>query len=152
MKYRFLLLLVAAAICLSTPLNAANQGQAEVPFDATLVNPCNGELVDIGGTVHVDVTLTSNNNTFHLTLHANPQGATGVGESTGATYHATGVTRQDEQVRLINGSAKASYVNRFDIVADGGVPSFSVHETAHVTFNANGDVTASFDKLSTSCP
>jgi type 1 fimbria pilin len=151
MRSLSIVILALAALCLSAPAFAANSGQLEVQFSGTITNPCNGETVAFGGTVHIDSTVTINGNTAHLTSHANPQGVTGVGETTSAKYQANGVTRQDLQGSLVNGSVNFAFINRFDFMGRGSVPNFSVHETAHITVNANGTITASFDNFSATC-
>ncbi len=52
---------------------------------------------------------------------------------------------------FINGQFQETFVNRFDFIGQGSAPNFTTHETFHVTVNANGTITASFDKLSDSC-
>lgn len=151
MKSLLLSILGLSVLCLSLPALAANSGQAEVPFDIPLVNPCNGETVVTSGVVHADATFTITKNAGHLTSHFNPQGVTAVGETTGAVYHATGVTGEDQQVHFVNGSANITYVNRFDFVGDGAAPNFSTHQTAHITYNSNGTLTVFFDNFSTTC-
>ena len=143
--------LAVACVCFGATGFAANSGQMYVPFNGTITNPCNGETVTYNGVVHLDMTFTLNKNTVHATLVANPQGVKGLGETTGATYQATGVTRQDQSGSLVNGSLTFTYVNRFDFIAQGSVPGFEEHETLHVTFNAKGTATASFDNFSTTC-
>ena len=145
------LILALAVLCLSAPLFAANSGQADFQITLTLVNPCNGEVVDAIGSIHVDATLTITGQNTHITSHVNPHGVTGIGETTGVTYHGTGVTRQDQQASSVNGSFTTTFVNRFDFMGQGSVPNFSTHETAHITFNEDGTLTASFDNFSTTC-
>ena len=151
MKSLLLLILAVGVLCISPNVFAANSGQADIPFVVTLINPCNGEAVDVNGVVHADATITITGKTIHMTAHFNPQGLTGVGETTGATYHGTGVTRMDQEASVVNGSFTSTFINRFDFIGHGSVPNFSVHETAHITLNEDGTMTVSFDKLSTTC-
>jgi hypothetical protein len=151
MKSLSMLMVAAAVLWISAPVFAANSGQVDVPFSVQLVNPCNGELVDTSGSVHVDETLTITGQTAHMTIHANPQGVTGGGETTGVTYHGTGVAALSQQVSLVNGSANGTFVSRFDFVGQGSVPNFFSDEVMHITANADGTVTASFDVLDTTC-
>jgi hypothetical protein len=151
MKTLQLFVLALAVLCLTAPVFAANSGQVDVPFIVQLVNPCNSELVDTNGFVHIDITFTLTGQNAHLTIHANPQGVTGIGETTGVTYHGTGVSALSQRVSLVNGSATAKFVSRFDFVGQGSVPNFFMDEVMHITTNANGTVTASFDVLDTTC-
>jgi hypothetical protein len=75
----------------------------------------------------------------------------GIGETTGVTYHGTGVSTLSQHVSLVDGSANGTFVSRFDFVGQGSVPNFFMDEVMHITANANGTVTASFDVLDTSC-
>ncbi len=85
---------------------------------------------------------------FHVESSANPQGVRGVGLTTGATYRGTGVTRSTENVTA---GVQSVFVNNFRLIGTGGAPSFTVHEVAVFVVNANGVVTASFDKVSVTC-
>jgi hypothetical protein len=123
------------------------------PFELATFVPCAaggaGEVVVLTGALH-DV--------FHLTLtpsghatvrfHDNPQGVTGTGLTTGAAYRAVGVTQETMTVRI--GSAD-TFVNSFHVIGRGPASNFTVHETLHLTVNANGTVTASFDHLRIAC-
>jgi hypothetical protein len=44
-----------------------------------------------------------------------------------------------------------TFINRFDIIGQGTGNNFTVHETAHITFNADGTVTVNFDNFSVEC-
>jgi len=149
MKRFSLLILAPAVLCLNA--FAANQGQQQIPFNGSITNPCNGETVDFSGTVHGNSTITVNGNNFHATFQFNPQGVNGNGETTGAKYQATGVTREDFNGSFTNGSFNETFINRFDFMGQGSTPNFSVHETFHITVNANGTVSVSFDNFSTTC-
>ena len=70
----------------------------QIPFSQLVFVPCAdsgaGELILISGTLHVlsHVTIDAQGG-LHAKIHFQPQGATGVGLTTGDTYHATGVTQ-----------------------------------------------------------
>jgi hypothetical protein len=44
-----------------------------------------------------------------------------------------------------------TFINRFDMIGQGQAPNFSVHETFHVTVNADGSVTSFHDNFSITC-
>ena len=69
---------------------------------------------------------------------AHPQGGTLIGQVTGIPYRATGVTKES------SGNNGFTFVNRFHFVGKG--TQFFIKQTAHVTVNANGDITASFSR------
>ena len=109
-----------------------------------------GEVVEITGRLHVVVhaTLSSDSN-FIFKEHFQPQGAGGIGSVTGDTYHATGVTQDHTH----NGHVGQNFtlVNNFRIIGQKTGNNVLIHEVAHFTVNANGTVTASFDKLTAEC-
>jgi len=110
-----------------------------------------GEIVDLSGQLHTLITFTINGNKVSGKQHFQPQGLSGVGETTGLKYQGTGVTQTSFTASLQNGQANNTFINRFDIIGQGPDNSFSVHETAHITFNANGDVTVFFDNFKVDC-
>jgi hypothetical protein len=127
----------------------------QVPFSFTAFVPCAnggaGEDVLVNGTLHILTHQTiSNSGNVHVKLHSQPQGATGVGQTTGDTYHATGVTQ--EEINL-NGPFPITdtFVNNFRIIGPGSNNNLLIHELVHVTINANGVLTAFVDNSSIEC-
>lgn len=108
-------------------------------------------MVDLSGTLHTLVSATVNANSASGYFHFQPDGISGVGETTGTVYHATGVTLQSFKTALQNGQGSQTYVNNFRIIGDGPGNNYLVHETLHITFNAGGNVTVSFDDLRIDC-
>jgi hypothetical protein len=124
-----------------------------IPFAQVVLVPCAnggaGELVLISGNLHILITSTvDNNGGTQDKNHAQPQGATGVGLTTGDVYRATGVTQ--DQV-TINGAGEFTFVNNFRIIGPGPGNNLLVHQTVHVTINANGDMTVDVDNSSVEC-
>ena len=140
-----------AAFMLSVPAFADNSINTSVPFSETLVNPCNGENVAASGLVHININITTNGNGLHAMMQSNPQGVTGIGETTGATYHGTGVGHENINISSKDGSFTDSYVLRVDFIGNGQVPNFEFHETAHITVNADGTIIVNFDNIGTTC-
>src|SRR5688572_27059359 len=66
-----------------------------VPFATTVFVPCAnggaGEFVDLEGSLHIVTHLTVNGNGFSAKTHYQPQGVSGVGQTTGDQYNAVGV-------------------------------------------------------------
>ena len=110
-----------------------------------------GEIVDLSGPLHSVISLTINGNSVRGIMHFQPQGISGTGETTGDTYHATGLTETTFKMSLQNGQANSTFVNRFDIIGQGTGNNFTVHETAHITVNADGSVTVFFDNFGVEC-
>lgn len=124
-----------------------------VPIDIFVFVPCAaggaGEEVILSGTLHLlSHTTFDNRGGFHAKFHAQPQGVTGLGLTTGDTYQGTGVT-QDQ----FNGTvgSEFTFVNNFNIIGQGPGNNAMIHETFHVTVNANGQVTAVVDNFRATC-
>ena len=129
----------------------------EVPLALTVFVPCAnggaGENVDISGTLHILLHFTlSDNGRVTLKEHFQPQGAGGIGETTGDTYRATGVTQDIQTSDGIAGPPfEFTFVNNFRIIGQGAGNNLLIHENLHVTINANGDVTSFHDDFSAEC-
>jgi hypothetical protein len=130
---------------------AAVQVNTSFPFNAQIFIPCNGDIVDASGLVHGVSALTINGNHFSVVSHFNAAGISGTSESTGAKYRGTGVTTDNFGGSFVNGQARETFVNRFDFIGQGSAPNFTTHETLHITVNANGTITAFFDKFIGTC-
>jgi hypothetical protein len=147
--------LVTIAAALALGVSAA---QSEVivndsqPFSLVDFVPCAnggaGELVLVTGNLHTLVTETVTNNTVSFKVHFQPQGADGVGLTTGDSYHATGVTQ--EHISL-GPALNDTFVNNFRIIGQGPDNNLLVHQTIHLTINANGDLTAEILNESIEC-
>src|SRR6266480_1996880 len=139
----------------TTSANAAIQVNERIPITLSVFVPCAaggaGETVDISGPLHVLITFTINGNHVSGRQQFQPQGISGTGETTGLTYHGTGLTATSFAGSLVNGQFTETFINRFDIIGQGTGNNFTVHETAHITFNADGTVTVFFDNFSVEC-
>ena len=149
------LVMVCLIVSISALGVASTQTQSmEVPLALSQFIPCanlgNGEIVDFSGTLHVVISSTANGNNIHLNELFNPQGAKGVGETTGDVWQATGETRQDLTASVSSFPFEITFVNNFKLV-DGRGGSFQIHENVHVTVNADGTMTASHDNLTFTC-
>ncbi|HKY61240.1 MAG TPA: hypothetical protein VJP59_09535 [Gemmatimonadota bacterium] len=110
-----------------------------------------GELVQLEGTLHSLFHVTINGNSFKMKIHNQPQGIRGTGLTTGDKYQATGVTQETIGGSFVNGRFSDTFVNNFRIVGQGPGNNWLVHETFHVTLNANGELTAFVDHFSVEC-
>ena len=101
-----------------------------------------GEIIVFQGDQHLTFTETSTAN-GHLStkLQWNAEGITGIGQYTGFTYRATGVT-QDHTVSGAPLPYSETMINNNHIIGQGQATNMDLHETVHITVNANGDVTA----------
>jgi len=128
-----------------------------IPFEMTVHVDCAlggaGEDVELTGELHVlIVTTVSKSGMQHTELHFQPINVSGVGETSGDKYRAVGITRTDMTIDTSDGfPQETTAVNNFYIIGQGPGNNFMVHETFHVTINANGEVTADIDKLIIEC-
>jgi hypothetical protein len=134
-------------------LHAAVTTDVRVPANIPVFIPCAaggaGELVVLEGNLHVLLRFTvSANGTVHAASHFQPQGISGVGQTTGDKYQATGVT-QDEFNATVG--HEETFINNFRIIGQENGNNFLVHQTIHMTINANGSVTAFVNMVSVDC-
>ena len=126
-----------------------------VPFAQAVIVPCAnggaGEIVLVEGTLHLLDHITINNNRANIKVHAQPQGASGVGQTTGDIYRATGGTQEQDSIPLTNGAFEFTFINNFKIIGQGPDNNLLVHQTVHITMNANGTITAVVDNTSVEC-
>jgi hypothetical protein len=118
------------------------------PMTDVVVNPCNGESVQLGGTVHDVVHVTINGNVFSVMEHANGADVSGVGRTTGASYKGNDVLASHFSAAA---GVETSVVESITMNAKGSTPSFVIKLVEHITIDANGVVTASVDNRTTSC-
>lgn len=152
---RVMLCLVAVLTILIVPANAAVQVNDKSDISLTVFIPCAaggaGETVDLSGSLHTLISSTFNGNNVSGYFHMQPQGISGTGETTGTKYQATGVTQESFKSSLQNGQANFTYVNNFRIIGQGPGNNYLVHETMHLTINANGTITVFHDNFSVDC-
>jgi hypothetical protein len=137
------------------PTNAAVQVNDRTDISLTVSIPCAaggaGEVVDLSGPLHTLITFTINGNKVSGFFHFQPQGISGTGETTGEKYQATGVTQESFDQSMQNGQANMTFINNFRIIGQGPGNNFLVHETLHITINANGTATVFHDNFSIEC-
>ena len=150
-----LLALVVPALTFSTTSVARAEvtENVRVPVDIGVFIPCAdggaGEVVTLSGDLHIVLRYTeSQGGAIHAASHFQPQGISGVGETTGDKYQGTGVT-QDEFNATVG--VEETFVNNFRIIGQGPSNNYLVHSVFHITFNANGSITALVDTLSVDC-
>jgi hypothetical protein len=110
---------------------------------------CEGGVVELTGEFHIlsHVTISPSGN-VHAKFHINPSNLTG--EIAGVTYHGTGETQEEFNS---NGPLPITdtFVNNFRIIAQGSADNYLVHNTFHITINANGTVTSVVDNSQFDC-
>lgn len=114
--------------------------------------PCTGDEVILEGFMHVLITGTVDaNGGAHGKYKMQPmnlQGEVIWGPNEGAKYNGTGGTQ--DQWNMKKGETY-TFINNYRMIGQGKAPNYMVHETWHVTINANGEVTAVVDNVKVSC-
>jgi hypothetical protein len=110
-----------------------------------------GEVVSGTIQLHTLITSTVNGNKVSGKTHFQPQGGSLVGETTGDAYRPTGVTQDTFNGSLQNGLFTQTFINNFRIIGQGPGNNFLVHESFHLTINANGVTTVTHDNVSEDC-
>jgi hypothetical protein len=152
-------LALAMFLALAVPTSLASAAVSDtvrirVPLDGNTWNPCalenTGEYVALDGTVQeVWHTVIDGNGGAHVSAHLNIQGGSGVGLTSGKKYRfsATGLMNQSVKV-----GETYSYLFEWRVVGPGhGNNYFIREEHGHYTVNANGEVTAVFDRFHEEC-
>jgi hypothetical protein len=147
-----ILLAVVASGLLAVTSASASAVTEKIPFDVVLApeEAC-GEAIHLSGTLLAQFSFTeTSGGNVEMGFHFNPQGITGVGLTSGATYHATGVTRGTTTIRA-KGGISDTFVNSFKIIGEGSAPNFLQTDVIHLTVNAKGEVTASVEQSIIRC-
>jgi hypothetical protein len=118
----------------------------------TSITSCNGEEVDLTGELLL---------IFHSTYDASgqshsdftivPRQVTGVGSETGTQYRAVGGAREQFNVTTTEVAQHYTFTNIFNLVSQDGSENLLAAITFHLTYNANGEVTATADHGFVSC-
>jgi hypothetical protein len=151
---RRLIILLAIVACglLAITSASATAVTEKVPFDLVLApeEVC-GEAIQLSGTLLTEFSFTeTSGGNVEIGFHFNPQGITGVGLTSGATYHATGETLGTTTIRATGGFSD-TFVNNFKIIGEGRAANFLETDVIHLTVNANGVVTATVDQSMIRC-
>jgi hypothetical protein len=152
MRHLIILLAVVASGLLAVTSASATAVTEKIPFDFVLApeEAC-GEAIHLSGTLLAEFSFTeSSGGNVEIGFHFNPQGITGVGLTSGASYHATGVTLGTTTIKA-KGGISDTFVNNFKIIGEGSAPNFLETDVIHITVNAKGVVTATVEKSMIRC-
>jgi hypothetical protein len=147
-----IVLAVVATGLLAVTSASAKATTEKIPFDTVLApeEAC-GEAIHLSGTLLAQFTFTETpSGNVEIGFHFNPQGITGVGLTSGATYHATGETLGTTTINA-KGGISDTFVNNFKIIGAGKAQNFLETDVMHLTVNANGDVTTTVEKSTIRC-
>jgi hypothetical protein len=149
----YLMLAVMLLTVSVQPVQAEVQTNIKVPVTIGVFIPCaangSGEVVFLTGNLHVLLRFTMDQaGGIHVASHFQPQGISGMGQTTGDMYRGTGVTQDEFNAKV---GSEETLINNFRIIGQGNGNNFLVHETFHITFNTDGVITASLDNFSVDC-
>jgi len=135
------------------PIAHAQTDQGRIEYDEYVFVECAnggaGEEVHLTGYLHVTFSQTFDNaGGVHVKMHANPQGISGIGQTTGDTYRGTGVSKTQFNLKV---GEQSTIVDNFNIIGQGPGNNLLVHSTFHITVNANGNLTAWVDNSHSEC-
>ena len=105
----------------------------------------------LSGQLHDVVSTVVSGDSVHLMETDNPQDITGVGLTTGDRYQGAGVTRYDANSTGVLFPLAFTLVNAFHVIGTGPNNNFVIHETEHITVNADNTVVVMFDNVSVTC-
>lgn len=115
-------------------------------------HPCVGESVLFNGHINeIGKVMDDGSGGFHARYHLNLQDFSGIGMTSNETYRLIDTANQS-----INSSGSGlpyeeTYVEQFKIVGPGPGNDYILRITFHITFNANGVITADVDKAEWGC-
>lgn len=131
------------------PSNDIDQN-ATIPSAFTGVNPCNGDVVPLTGTLHIHITSTvaeSGNQHFYTDLTGQ---YSGTGAPSLVNYNA--YTRQfDEFSTQDPFPIEETMISTYDVNSQTGIDNYSVTVETHVTINANSQPTADVQFIRSAC-
>jgi len=146
---------VVAALIAAVPTTLAAQATSTVerfeePFDALVENPCNGEEVQITGTLKITERRTVDaNGVVHFSYNLVPNVR---GEGASGAYKVVGGERLTE--KFIDGQFDPYSANntfQFNIISQGRAPNFITTISAHFTSEADGTITRDFFHVNERC-
>lgn len=147
---RFISLLMGLGILFSfilpvSVVSALGATSTDMPLHFIRSGDCTGEDVEISGTIHL-VNQTQADGS--LIGHFNYMDVTALGLTSGANYRVNAV----DHLRLSAPfPSDITSVQTFRLISRGSGSNLLIHATYHITINANGEMTASLDNLTTQC-
>jgi hypothetical protein len=95
---------------------------------ASVVNPCNGELVIVEGKGHVVTTTTANpDGSTRIYSHINYAGISGVGQVTGLKYQLVAAAKQDQTTDLPAGAYSYEVQEQVGLISQGPTDNYKTH-------------------------
>jgi len=135
------------------PLFSAVTSTVKIPIEDTYVGSaiCSPEAVQF--TLREQLVLHETDDAagdIHLMFVVNDKGTTGLGLTTGTKYYQTGATVETAHI-----TDPYPFVDTFifvvNLVSAGRAPNYRLHVNAHVTVNANGELTSFVENVTEEC-
>jgi hypothetical protein len=118
------------------------------PIDGYAYSDCAGESIYVTGEAHYLVTVTEDGaGGYHGKYHVNIKGV-GVGEDSGDKYQYNGV--MNEEINVAAGEEE-TLTESVNLIGQGKAANMVLKWDAHITVNANGDVTVYRDNERIDC-
>jgi hypothetical protein len=148
-KFRVAAVAMTLTLVMPPAVGAEVLLNVNVDSSADDYNPCTGEPILVYGTVHLLVTQTEDTSGGQrLHSHVNYQDVRALGLITGTTYINPGAG--NAIVNATSGAGEATIQTRTQFIAPGQ-DSFYAEQHIHLTINANGDVTVSYNDVVFTC-
>lgn len=134
----------------SIGVNASVTEQSFTPLDLYFLNKCTGDRFLVTGTVHTVYTGTvAMGGRFHSGIHINFQSAGGENLTSGIRYRV--ISNQEGTSTYGRSPSERTSLLIFKLVGSGPGDNYTLRTQAHLTVNANGEATASFDEGEVVC-
>jgi hypothetical protein len=116
----------------------------------TILNECNGEMVDLSGTLHEETSFSTNTKgATHFSLNATTH-LTGIGEITGVNYVANDTTHIETNTRGV--AQEQSMNTKMKLISQGPqTPNMVDHATLHVVIDKDNNVKVDISKHQIKC-
>lgn len=130
-------------------LQTVAPASAPASFVASLVNPCNGEDVDIEGWIQLRYETRTNPLGGSVTVGRILEHGAGIGEITGAQYQFSADTIFNATAGAVQFGGTTNVVVR--LLAQGQVPNFLGLQIVHFVVNSNGDLVGLVEDFRSEC-
>ena len=124
-----------------------------VPYETFVANPCTEDVIYLSGYVHQVVSSTLNRNRFRTHEYTNFNDLTAVSLIDGTTYDVHGSTRTGSGRSLVfnPGLFPHEFTAVDTLYLVGGGETLQLHQSIHITINADGTVTSVADNPILEC-
>ncbi len=149
---RIALMLFAASFSSSVHAQiTTNTQRFDFSVDGTAIAGCNGEIIDLHGTIHSIVNLTQTSSGFISALTISSyRDVTGTGETTGAKYHMFWLDGI-HSLTLPNGQTTFTTFDTLRMISNGAAPNSVANEMTVVSMRPDGSIGLSIQHSRATC-